>query len=70
MEQRTPEWHEARLGRVTASRVADMVAKTKSGYSTSRANYMAELLCERLTGKASVTSFPDLSLGASSFCFC
>ena len=53
MEQKTPEWHEARLGKVTASRVADIVAKTKSGYSTSRANYMAELLCERLTGKAS-----------------
>jgi putative phage-type endonuclease len=51
MEQRSPEWHAARLGRVTASRVADIIAKTKSGYSTSRANYMAELVCERLTGK-------------------
>jgi len=48
--QRTPEWIEARLGRVTASRVADVIAKTKSGYSASRANYMAELICERLTG--------------------
>jgi hypothetical protein len=27
------------------------MAKTKSGYSTSRANYMAELLTERLTGE-------------------
>jgi putative phage-type endonuclease len=51
MEQRSPEWYAARLGRVTASRVADIIAKTKSGYSTSRANYMAELVCERLTGK-------------------
>ena len=50
MEQRTEEWYNARLGKVTASRVADVVAKTKSGYSTSRANYMAELICERLTG--------------------
>ena len=50
MEQRSPEWYAARLGRVTASRVADVVAKTKTGYSTSRANYMAELICERLTG--------------------
>ena len=50
MEQRSEEWFAARLGKVTASRVADVVAKTKSGYSTSRANYMAELLCERLTG--------------------
>lgn len=50
MEQRTPEWTIARLGKVTASRVADMMAKTKSGYSASRKNYMAELICERLTG--------------------
>jgi putative phage-type endonuclease len=50
MEQRSEEWFNARLGKVTASRVADVVAKTKSGYSTSRANYMAELVCERLTG--------------------
>lgn len=50
MEQRSPEWFAARNGRVTASRVADIVAKTKTGYSTSRANYMAELICERLTG--------------------
>jgi len=50
MEQRTAEWYADRLGKVTASRVADVIAKTKSGYSTSRANYMAELICERLTG--------------------
>jgi len=50
MEQRTPEWYAARLGRVTASRVADVTAKTRSGYGASRANYMAELIVERLTG--------------------
>lgn len=50
MEQRTPEWFAARLGKVSASRTKDLLAKTKSGYSTSRANYMYELICERLTG--------------------
>ena len=50
--QGSPEWHQARLGRVTASRVADIVRRTKTGYSTSRANYMAELIAERLTGTA------------------
>jgi putative phage-type endonuclease len=50
MEQRTEEWYASRLGKVTASRVADIVAKTKTGYSASRAKYMGELLCERLTG--------------------
>jgi putative phage-type endonuclease len=47
--QGSPEWFAARLGKVTASRVVDVVARTKTGYSTSRANYAAELLCERLT---------------------
>jgi putative phage-type endonuclease len=50
MEQGTAEWFAARCGKVTASRVADIIAKTKSGPSASRGNYMAELVCERLTG--------------------
>ena len=50
MEQRSTEWFAARLGKVTASRVADVIAKTKTGYSTSRDNYMAQLVCERMTG--------------------
>jgi predicted phage-related endonuclease len=40
----------ARLGKVTASRTADIVRKTKTGYSTTRANYQADLIIERLTG--------------------
>jgi putative phage-type endonuclease len=48
--QGTDEWKQLRLGKVTASRVADVIAKTKSGYSASRANYMAQLIAERLTG--------------------
>jgi putative phage-type endonuclease len=51
MEQRTEEWFAARIGKVTASRVADVIAKTKTGYSASRDNYMAQLICERLTGQ-------------------
>jgi len=51
MEQRTEEWYNIRLGRVTASRVNDVMATTKAGYSTSRKNYMMELMVERMTGK-------------------
>ena len=51
IEQRSDAWFTARLGKVTASRVADVIAKTKSGYSASRDNYMAQLICERLTGQ-------------------
>lgn len=56
-EQGTPEWFSARLGKVTASRIADVVAKTKSSkdkekpvYAAYRANYAAELVVERMTG--------------------
>jgi putative phage-type endonuclease len=50
MEQRTPEWFARRLGKVTASRIADLMAKTKTGPGASRANYLAQLVTERLTG--------------------
>jgi putative phage-type endonuclease len=50
--QGTPEWTQARLGRVTASRIADVVARTKTGWGASRLNYMADLIAERLTGVA------------------
>ena len=51
IEQGTPEWHQMRLGKVSASRMSDLLAKTKSGYGASRAKYMAQLLCERMTGQ-------------------
>ena len=51
IEQRSPDWFAARLGKVTASRVADVIAKTKTGYSASRENYMAQLVVERMTQK-------------------
>ena len=51
MEQGTEEWFTIRIGKVTASRVADVIAKTKTGYSATRDNYMAQLVCERLTGQ-------------------
>jgi putative phage-type endonuclease len=49
-EQGSEDWFAARCGRVTASKIADLMARTKSGYSASRANYMAQLIAERLTG--------------------
>jgi putative phage-type endonuclease len=61
MEQRTDDWFAARLGKVTASRVADVVAKTKNGYSASRENYMADLIVERLTGQKA-SSFSNAAM--------
>jgi putative phage-type endonuclease len=49
--QKSKEWYSQRLGKVTASRISDVMAKTKSGYSATRKNYMTQLLLERLTGQ-------------------
>jgi putative phage-type endonuclease len=51
VEQRSEEWFAARLGKVTASKVADVMAKTKTGYSATREAYMTQLVCERLSGQ-------------------
>ena len=51
VEQGSPEWFAQRCGKATASRISDIVAKTKTGYSTSRANYMAQLVVERMTNQ-------------------
>lgn len=50
IEQATPEWFAARVGKVTASRLADMLARTAKDWGASRRNYAAELVVERLTG--------------------
>jgi putative phage-type endonuclease len=55
IEQGTPEWFAQRLGKVTASRIADIMAKTKTGVSASRGNYLAQLVAERLTGQSADT---------------
>lgn len=50
-DQGTDAWTAERRGKVTASRIADMVAKTKTGWGASRANYAAQLVAERLTNE-------------------
>lgn len=51
MEQRSEEWFKARLGKVTASKLSDVMATTKSGESAYRRTYRHQLVTERLTGK-------------------
>jgi putative phage-type endonuclease len=51
-EQRTEEWRELRLGKVTASRISDVLAKIKEGEAATRKKYKAEIVCEILTGLA------------------
>lgn len=49
-EQNSAEWLAARCGSLGASSIADMVAKTRTGWGASRFNLAAKLVCERLTG--------------------
>ena len=49
-EQGSETWFAYRLGKASASRMADITAMTKTGYGASRANYLAELVAQRLTG--------------------
>ena len=53
IEQRSPEWYAARCGSLGASQVADAIARTKTGWGASRANVMATLIAERMTGTTS-----------------
>jgi len=60
MEQGTPEWHAARLGKVTASKINDVMAKLKGGgEAAGRRNYRAQLVAERLTGEPTETYCSD-----------
>jgi putative phage-type endonuclease len=51
IEQGTPEWHQERCGKVTASRFADVLAFLKSGApAQARLKYMREIAFEILSG--------------------
>ena len=52
MEQGSPEWFASRLGRVTASRIADVLSR---GKGVTRDAYMDQLVAEILTGEVADT---------------
>lgn len=47
--QGSDAWRQARVGVVTASRISDVMAK---GKGTTRANYLAQIVAERLSGES------------------
>ena len=61
IEQGSDAWKALRAGKVTASRVADVMSKIKSGESAGRKNYRMDLVAERLTGKP-VDSFTNSAM--------
>lgn len=51
IEQGTDAWFAARCGLITASKISDVMSKGRGNApSATRANYMAQLAAERLTG--------------------
>lgn len=61
-EQRSPEWFAARLGRLTGSRAADMLATIKSGEAAARRDLRVQLVCERLTGTVQEEAFINAAM--------
>lgn len=51
LEQGSPEWKQARAGRMTGSRAKDVLATIKSGEAAARRDYRIALMLERLTGQ-------------------
>jgi len=58
-DQRTPTWHTVRLGKLTGSVAADMLAtvKTKGAEAAARRDLRLRLVCERLTGASSESDY-------------
>lgn len=57
IDQRTDEWFARRCGKVTSSRIADALAKTKTGWGAGREKYATQLALERLTGRSLENQF-------------
>jgi putative phage-type endonuclease len=55
--QGSDDWRLARAGKVTASRICDVLAKIKSGEAASRRNYKAQIIAELLTGQPQESGF-------------
>ena len=69
VEQRTPEWFAARLGRVTGSRARDVIATIKSGEAAARRDYRMELIVERYAGDGGHSLSRDLDKAGVSYTF-
>lgn len=63
-EQRSPEWFKARVGRLTGSVAADMLATIKSGEAAARRNLRLRLVLERVTGKPQESDFVSPAMQA------
>lgn len=61
-EQRTPDWYQARLGKLTGSCAADMLATIKSGEAAARRDLRLRLVCERLTMRSQEDTYVNAAM--------
>ena len=57
--QGSAEWLASRAGKVTASRIADVMAKIKTGEAAARGDYKAQIVAEILTGTPQGSTFTN-----------
>lgn len=57
--QRSPEWFAIKAGKVSASRIVDIMKGVKGAYLASREDYKIELVYEILTGKKEESFISD-----------
>ena len=60
--QGSSEWFKARMGKVTASKLSDLMRKTKWGESTYKTRLRMELAIERITGKSASPNFMNQAM--------
>lgn len=61
-DQRTPEWHQARVGKLTGSRASDMLAVIKTGEAAARRDLRMQLVCERLTNQSQEDTYVNAAM--------
>jgi hypothetical protein len=64
MPQRSDEWFQVRVGKLTASQAGKMLATTKSGWSAQRHDLRMRLVCELLVGTSCEATPPFMANGA------
>ena len=60
--QGSEEWFASRVGKITASRLGDIMKKTRYGESTYKAKVRLELAIERITGKSASSIIPNKAM--------
>ena len=60
--QGSEEWFAVRNGKITASKLSDLMRKTKFGESTYKSRLRMELAIERITGKSAGDNFMNQAM--------